>query len=341
MISIIIPIYKAEKTLSKCLESVVKQTYTNFELILIDDGSPDDSGTICDQWAMIDKRICVIHQENKGVSAARNHGIEIAKGDYICFVDPDDWVKPDYIRKMYDSLLLGNDAGVIIHGFESKTVDGCVLAGQKLENKVLFSDEFREILVEGYISKLGYSCSKLYQRKLLYQHNIRFNEKIHCCEDLLFLFEYIMYCDYIVCGDPQEYMYIKYPSSLSVVVNNFAAEYECFTCYKLYIDKFKKKYSLTLTELEGLNQSLMGCFRRALKTNYIHNSTVKPSIRMNDLKMLVNENREIIKTLYHPQYKLDIIGAFLLKLNWLIIFDLYTVCLYKLKIKQMYLSVAN
>ena len=92
MISVIVPVYKTEKYLGECIQSILAQSYADFELILIDDGSPDHSGRICDRFAETDRRISVIHKENQGVSAARNDGLDLAKGKYICFVDSDDCV---------------------------------------------------------------------------------------------------------------------------------------------------------------------------------------------------------------------------------------------------------
>ena len=101
LISVIIPVYKVEKYLDRCLESIVNQTYKNLEIILIDDGSPDNCPAICDEYAQKDSRIKVIHKANGGVSSARNKGIDVATGDYIGFVDSDDWIEPD----MYETLI--------------------------------------------------------------------------------------------------------------------------------------------------------------------------------------------------------------------------------------------
>ena len=97
MISVIVPIYNNEKYLAKCIDSILVQEYRDFELILIDDGSRDGSGSICDQYAIQDERIVVIHQKNKGVSVARNKGLSIARGNYVTFIDSDDWVMPEYL----------------------------------------------------------------------------------------------------------------------------------------------------------------------------------------------------------------------------------------------------
>ena len=103
-ISIIVPVYQAEKYISKCIESIINQTYKNLEIILIDDGSMDSSGEICDRYGERDQRIVVVHNPNKGVSAARNCGLDIATGDYITFVDSDDWIHPRYLEFLYNGV---------------------------------------------------------------------------------------------------------------------------------------------------------------------------------------------------------------------------------------------
>lgn len=338
MISIIIPVYKAEQTLSKCINSVLVQTYTDFELILVDDGSPDNSGVICDQWAIRDERIRVIHQENRGVSHARNQGMKTALGDYICFVDSDDWIKPDYLKRMYDSLLDNKKSGLIVHGFECFTSEGIVLPGRKLDNKLLLSKDFGEAFREDHICRLGYSCSKLYKRDLIFQYNIFFDEQIYCCEDLMFMYAYLLHCDYLLYGDSQEYVYIKYSNSMSIVVNSFESEYKCFTLYKKYVELYMEKYSLSADSMKSSYDSMMVIFRRALKTNYLRLGIIGRSERLMNLKTLMKDNFEIIERYYNPVYRLDKIGNWLLMHKWLKIFDLYMFFLYTIKVKQIFLN---
>lgn len=121
LISIIVPVYMAEKYLNRCIESILCQTYKNFELILVDDGSPDTSGDLCDYWAGQDSRVKVIHKENGGASSARNCGLKIAKGKYIAFVDSDDWLEPNMYEQLY-KLLEENKAQMAICGM--RVVDG-------------------------------------------------------------------------------------------------------------------------------------------------------------------------------------------------------------------------
>ena len=118
LITIIVPVYNAEKYLSKCIESILTQTYTHFELLLLDDGSNDNSLSICDYYAKQDTRIRVFSHLNMGVSATRNRGIELALGEYISFIDSDDWVKNNYLETLYSALRNDLGMGLVIAAFD-------------------------------------------------------------------------------------------------------------------------------------------------------------------------------------------------------------------------------
>ena len=107
-ISIIVPVYNVEKYIHRCLDSIIYQTYENLEIILVDDGSPDGCGKICDEYAKQDSRIKVIHQKNGGQSKARNEAMKIATGDYFCYVDSDDYINEKYIERLYDLIIESN-----------------------------------------------------------------------------------------------------------------------------------------------------------------------------------------------------------------------------------------
>lgn len=108
LISVIVPVYNVEKYLSKCVDSCINQTYRNLEIILIDDGSTDGSGDICDEYSRLDERVVVVHQKNQGLSVARNTGIDISKGEWIGFVDSDDWIEPDFFEILYSLVNTSN-----------------------------------------------------------------------------------------------------------------------------------------------------------------------------------------------------------------------------------------
>ena len=117
-ISIVVPIYKVEKYLRRCIESLINQDYPDIEIILVDDGSPDNCGTICDEYAQKDARIKVVHQQNGGLSAARNAGIDIAQGDYLMFVDSDDWVEPNYCSEALNKAK-DNNCDIVVFGYNN------------------------------------------------------------------------------------------------------------------------------------------------------------------------------------------------------------------------------
>ena len=191
MVSIIVPVYKVEKFLPKCIESVLNQTYTDFELILVDDGSPDKSPEICDKYAELDKRVVVIHQKNAGVSAARNAGLENAKGEYIGFVDPDDWIAP----KMYEQMIFameGSNADLAICGYDYYDEDYHVDEQRRYKvrsNEVVDQREIMNRFSDMPPSIRHGVWNKLFKNNLF--HTQRFINGLHSSEDVYFLNEYV------------------------------------------------------------------------------------------------------------------------------------------------------
>lgn len=140
LVSVIVPIYKVEQYLDDCVNSIVNQTYCNLEIILVDDGSPDNCGKICDQWAKQDNRIKVIHKENGGLSDARNAGLDIATGDFIAFVDSDDWIELDMYEVMLEAILDTNAtmcACGIYDSYEDRTVEHKCIPCEGTANEIL------------------------------------------------------------------------------------------------------------------------------------------------------------------------------------------------------------
>ena len=172
-VSIIVPVYNVEKYLEKCLDSIVKQTYENIEIILVDDGSTDKSGTILDQYAEMDNRISVIHKKNEGVSTARNTGIEAARGEYICFADADDYLMPDYVEYLL-TLAVDKNADIAM------TVDMfTTFHPDQIENDdiIVRTPEEATIDILSYNMPIGVYC-KIFKREFLGE-NIRFVPHIY------------------------------------------------------------------------------------------------------------------------------------------------------------------
>lgn len=190
LISVIVPVYNVGKYLPRCIESILRQTYQNFELLLIDDGSPDRAGEICDSYAKKDERIRVVHKENAGVSSARNKGLDLARGEYISFIDADDWVREDYLEKLL-APMLKHDVQMVVGGMEFRNID--LRKSYILEQQLDVQTSSKDIMWEFFIEKSALSrgpCVKLYVKSIIEKYHIRFNQTITWGEDTIFLHEY-------------------------------------------------------------------------------------------------------------------------------------------------------
>lgn len=164
LISIIIPIYKVEQYLRRCLDSIINQTYTNLDIVLVDDGSPDKSPQICDDYAAKDNRITVIHKKNGGLSDARNAGLDICKGKFISFVDSDDWVDANYVKALFD-LLTETNTDIAIGNF-LKTDGSKKTPTGPIQHRTLNPTEAIICCTRGDTPAFAISCSKLYKKEL-------------------------------------------------------------------------------------------------------------------------------------------------------------------------------
>lgn len=200
-ISVIVPVYNAEKYLQRCIDSILNQTFPNFELLLIDDGSKDQSGEICDEYAKKDSRVKVFHKENGGVSSARNVGIDNAVGEYICFCDSDDWVEKTWLLSFFERMC---DNDMLITSFNIYENEKRV----EFKSFVSLSDKrliIKELEHEG-IS--GYLWCKCFKKSIINTYNIRFNETYPIWEDMDFIYRYWCYSSKIeLIGDVVTYNY--------------------------------------------------------------------------------------------------------------------------------------
>lgn len=199
-ISVIVPVYKAEKYLHKCVDSILAQTFNDFELLLVDDGSPDRSGEICDEYAAKDSRIKVFHKENGGVSSARNLGISKAIADWITFIDADDFIAPSFLENLYRPIEKGDKID-FVHAGCSNYCDGTISVNQSYAEKKDNTPAFLAVNLRGLI------VSKLFNRHILQNHHIVFDERVEIAEDMIFTFDYIQYVDYYVFLSEKGYYY--------------------------------------------------------------------------------------------------------------------------------------
>lgn len=201
-ISIIIPIYNSEKYISRCLDSILEQDFTNYEIILIDDGSQDLSGAICSQYTQKHNNIKFLSQENTGVSGARNLGLKYAQGQYICFIDSDDWIEKKYLNNFqfgYDFCI----QGYIVNTDQEFKISYTPLC--------LNQNTGSEIVKRGLQTA---PWAKLFKREIIEKHSITFPENISYGEDSIFIYKYLTYCRTAVVVSGSYYHYIVYPNSL-------------------------------------------------------------------------------------------------------------------------------
>lgn len=216
--SVVVPIYNREKCINECVDSILNQTEKDFELILVDDGSTDNTPKICDDYKQIDNRIVVVHKKNGGVSTARNAGIDIAQGKYIVFVDSDDYVEDNYLQTLNNC---GSDfiiSGVIFEKSKEK---------MKISDKTLNVDEFQIIeFLKDFYSLVPYA--KRFDKNIIMKYNIRFHNSLKYGEDSLFCAEYIKHCSFFTYVNKYTYHICDVdPNSLSKIkgvefIDNYA-----------------------------------------------------------------------------------------------------------------------
>lgn len=246
-ISIIVPVYNAEKFLNKCIKSILNQTFTNFELILINDGSLDNSGEICNKFLHSDNRVKVIHKENYGQATARNSGLQVAQGEYVGFVDSDDWIEVDMYKNLYESSIKEN-ADISIIGLREVNEFGAGLS--EYSPKII---TFSEIL------KRAYPCNKLFKKQLFTNNDLSFIDGRYY-EDLELIPKLFVKSKKVICISKVSYNYLKRSESTTGVrdekildnlwaytqIKNYLIEENIYMTYKEEFEKgvsyFRKFY---------------------------------------------------------------------------------------------------
>lgn len=207
-VTVIVPIYNSEKYISECIESILNQTYKNFELFLIDDGSKDASGGICKKYENQDKRIRYIYKENGGVSSARNYGVAMTTGEYVVFVDSDDFIKQD----MLERLMRAGNADFVMCGYElfderNKGITDIFICPCLSGNIHTLAERVELYLYPPFL--LG-PCCKLFKRRIIVKHKIEFPLDISYGEDAVFVLNYLLNCQSVEVIDYVGYSYRKH-----------------------------------------------------------------------------------------------------------------------------------
>lgn len=264
-VSFIVPVYNVEKYITKCVDSVINQQHRKLEIILVDDGSKDKSGAIIDELEKKDNRIRVIHQMNKGVSSARNIGLENAKGEYILFVDADDYIEPDYTT-YFIKLVVDNSCEI---GMNLNCYD-------IMNQSQICIDEMKRITVEEainniYLEKINVAVwNKIYKRSFLYEHRLRFNTEFWFGEGMLFNVECLQFVNYVAIGKRRVYRQFYNPES---AMRKF--DLESNYCGIRSLEKQKEIWKINTPEIEKAwkyhyKRFSMSILNGLVKTNNTH-----------------------------------------------------------------------
>lgn len=268
-ISVIVPVYNVDQYLHRCIDSILAQTFTNFELLLIDDGSKDNSGKICDEYAHNDNRIKVFHTQNNGASAARNYGIDKSVGEYISFIDSDDWIEPSFYSDFF-----GNDdyeydiyfQNYICHNQDGTTtykkLSPCSIKGKSLDDAILYL--MKEV-------KFGWSWIKIFKHSIITDYKLRFDYNISFREDELFTLQYCQHIKSLCIRSATNYHYYIHPNSLTRSFND-PKELIRITTLIINASKYIKSSEIEKYNnnyyLENLYYAVIGLYIHGVLPNY-------------------------------------------------------------------------
>ena len=214
LVSIIVPIYNAGKTIDRCINSILNQKYKDFELILLNDGSTDDSGILCDAYAEKDMRIQVLHKENSGVSDTRNRGIAMARGEYLQFLDSDDWITPD-ATSLFVRAATENECDMVIADFYRVVGERVSQKGSIEEEGIMKRVDYAANMMQKPADfYYGVLWNKLYKRSIIEQYQLKMDSSISWCEDFMFNLEYVRHTHTIYALKIPVYYYVKTKGSL-------------------------------------------------------------------------------------------------------------------------------
>lgn len=297
LISVIIPIYNNEKYLASCLDSVVNQTFSNLEIILVNDGSTDNSEIICNEYKTSDKRIQVIHQSNQGVSAARNTGLKLAKGEYISFIDADDKLDSDMYYFLYN-LIKKYNADIVHCGYRHIVGDEVRLIHDTKKIYKQTKDEALECLIGGKLF-VGALWNKLYSKKII--QNLSFKDDIKINEDILFNFYAFRNTKMTIFADYAMYNYIAHKNSSACFTTAIEKKYKDVCEVSRYIYKELRETSLATISAERYIRALSSCYR--IEKNNKHEIR-REIISVNNENDLIGKNSKRIVFLikYLPMF---------------------------------------
>ena len=287
MVSIVVPIYNAEQYLRRCVDSILNQEYTDYELLLVNDGSTDASGDICEEYGDRDSRVIVIQKENTGVSDSRNRALDRARGKYLQFLDSDDWITPDATR-LFVRAAEEYGCDMVISDFYRVVGERLSPKGDIEEEGVLTREEFAAHMMENPADfYYGVLWNKLYRRDIVEEHKLRMDTDISWCEDFMFNLEYIRYAKVFYALHAPIYYYVKRKGSLASQGINISKTVKM----KLNVFEYYNNFYKHVLEEEDYEKNRLQVYRFFIDA--AGDGTVPPSIlpgskKLGDERVFVN-----------------------------------------------------
>lgn len=285
LVSVIVPVYNVEKYVSKCIESLLNQTYKHVEIIIVDDGSTDKSGAICDKIAESSDNIRVIHKKNEGLGYARNTGLEYVNGEFVVFVDSDDWVSDEFISNLYDGIKK-NGVDYCKSGFDRVKNDGEVVSHTKYCDEIFLGAEASRSLFprmlgsapDKYDSIEMSACAVIYRTEIIQRNHIRFpSERVIISEDIVFNMDYLNACNGAATISDRNYMYRVNDVSLTHTYR--ADRFNAYLYFYSVISKKLLEYGYGEDALNRLKRIFFVYIRSLIRMEANHTS-VSPISRL-------------------------------------------------------------
>lgn len=279
LVSVVVPVYNAENFIRRCVSSILKQSYTKFELLLINDGSTDNSAAICKEFEKTDRRVSVYNKSNGGVSSARNVGIKRSRGEWICFIDADDWVEPEYIANLIEHA----DSDLVVNNFNSDEE-----WYNSLKKTKIFLNKNPD-KIDFLLSKVVFLVPwcKIFKLNILKENGLLFDENLHLGEDSLFVNEYMIYIDSVQILPDKLYNYQRNKSGLSRRFHDFDSyvyglaqfnsvvsrleQKKCWDGNPIRLERFLKYMNLCLLSAKHSGPIVAYAYiKRTIRNKYIH-----------------------------------------------------------------------
>lgn len=307
-ISVIVPVYKVEQYIHRCIDSILSQSFTDFELILVNDGSPDNCGKICDEYAQKDSRVRVFHKPNGGVSSARNLGLDNAKGEWVAFIDSDDYIDVDYLAELISyTQKYETDYVVTLNTIKEYT---------KENRLVIYPDDYGQLFSCYNFHNNGHPWGKLYKTEIIKNIHLRFNICVHLGEDAMFALQYLLETRNVVLISSNKYCYeTKRLDSLTKTLNSYESELAGKKEFDRIVNEIKEKLDLNDEAIAKLEDS----------QRYYIERTLASIMRLTSRKDRLQKINNLDLTLYYKYKKpcswKEQLLFYILKQRWFYLYD--------------------